>query len=224
METAPPSAATSGEKIGVIVTDIQGDFTTWKKGTLAIEGTDEAYVRKVAEATAQFVRMGFTIYATQDWHPKNHISFASNHPGKKPYETIRVDGRTQALWPDHCVQGSAGAEILLDTTLFQAVVRKAQDPRFDSYSAFQDGGGNKTELDALLKTEGITKLVIYGLATDYCVVSTAVDAVANGYDVVMIEGLSRGVAPDTTLNALETMKEKSIRIVKEIDPKRIKDL
>ncbi len=224
MGTTPLSAATSGEKIGVIVTDIQGDFTTWKKGTLAIEGTDEGYVKKVAETTSLLAKAGFIIYGTQDWHPKTHISFASNHPGRKPFETIQIDGRTQALWPDHCVQGRDGAKILLDNNIFQAVVRKGKDPRFDSYSAFQDDGGSKTELDAILKDASITKLVIYGLATDYCVMSTAVDAVANGYDVVVVEGLSRGVAPDATLKALETMKAKSIRIVKEIDPKRIKDL
>jgi nicotinamidase/pyrazinamidase len=221
---APLSAVAAGEKMGVIVTDIQGDFTTWKKGALAVDGADEAYVRKVADVTVLFKEQGFIIYATQDWHPSNHISFAGNHPGKKPFEAVRVNGRTQVLWPDHCVQGTDGAKILLDNNIFQAIIKKGQDPKFDSYSGFQDDGGARTEMDAILKGAGIKKLVIYGLTTDYCVTATAVDAAANGYKVVVIEGLCRGVAPDTTLKALEAMRAKGIHILKEVDMKRINDL
>ncbi len=221
---APSSAVAAGEKTAVIVVDMQGDFTTWKQGTLAVNGADEAYVKKVADATALLKEKGFVVYGTQDWHPKNHISFASNHPGKKPFEAIQVNGRTQVLWPDHCVQGTDGAKVLLDNNIFQAIVKKGQDPRFDSYSGFQDDGGAKTEMDTLLKAAGIKKLVVYGLATDYCVMATANDAAANGYKVVVIEGLCRGVAPDTTVKALETMKAKGITILKEIDMKRVNDL
>jgi nicotinamidase/pyrazinamidase len=221
---APLSAATAGDKTGVIVVDMQGDFTTWKKGTLAVNGADQAYVKKVAAATTLFKKKGFVIYGTQDWHPGNHISFAGNHPGNKPFEAIQVDGRTQVLWPDHCVQGTDGAKVLLDNNTFQAIVKKGQDPKFDSYSGFQDDGGAKTEMDAILKAAGIKKLVVYGLATDYCVMATAIDAAANGYKVVVIEGLSKGVAPDTTAKALDTMKAKGIQILKEINMKRINDL
>ncbi len=221
---APSSAVAAGEKTAVIVVDMQGDFTTWKQGTLAVNGADEAYVKKVADATALLKEKGFVVYGTQDWHPKNHISFASNHPGKKPFEAIQVNGRTQVLWPDHCVQGTDGAKVLLDNNIFQAIVKKGQDPRFDSYSGFQDDGGAKTEMDTLLKAAGIKKLVVYGLATDYCVMATANDAAANGYKVVVIEGLCRGVAPDTTVKALGTMKAKGITILKEIDMKRVNDL
>ncbi len=221
---APSSAVAAGEKTAVIVVDMQGDFTTWKQGTLAVNGADEAYVKKVADATALLKEKGFVVYGTQDWHPKNHISFDSNHPGKKPFEAIQVNGRTQVLWPDHCVQGTDGAKVLLDNNIFQAIVKKGQDPRFDSYSGFQDDGGAKTEMDTLLKAAGIKKLVVYGLATDYCVMATANDAAANGYKVVVIEGLCRGVAPDTTVKALETMKAKGITILKEIDMKRVNDL
>ena len=221
---APSSAVAAGEKTAVIVVDMQGDFTTWKQGTLAVNGADEAYVKKVADATALLKEKGFVVYGTQDWHPKNHISFASNHPGKKPFEAIQVNGRTQVLWPDHCVQGTDGAKVLLDNNIFQAIVKKGQDPRFDSYSGFQDDGGAKTEMDTILKAAGIKKLVVYGLATDYCVMATANDAAANGYKVVVIEGLCRGVAPDTTVKALGTMKAKGITILKEIDMKRVNDL
>ena len=125
------------------------------------------------------------------------------------------------LWPSHCVQGTDGAKVLLDNNSFQAIVKKGQNPKFDSYSGFQDDGGAKTEMDTLLKGAGIKKLVVYGLAIDYCVMATAVDAAANGYKVVVIEGLSRGVAPDTTAKALDFMKTKGIQTMKEIDLQRI---
>ncbi len=218
------STVFAGEKTGVIVVDLQGDFTTWKKGSLAVTGADEAYVKKVADATALLKKEGFSIYGTQDWHPTNHISFAVNHAGKKPFEVIQIDGRTQMLWPAHCVQGTDGAKVLLDDNIFQTIVKKGQNPKFDSYSGFQDDGGARTEMDAILKAAGIKKLVVYGLATDYCVMATAVDAAANGYKVVVIEGLSQGVAPDTTAKALETMKSKGIQILKEVDLQKINGL
>ncbi len=221
---APLSAISAGEKTGVIVVDLQGDFTTWKNGSLAVNGADEAYVKKVTEATALLKKEGFPIYGTQDWHPALHISFATNHVGKKPFEVIKVNGKTQVLWPPHCVQGTDGAKVLLDNNIFQAIVKKGQNPKFDSYSGFQDDGGAKTEMDSILKAAGIKKLVVYGLATDYCVLATAVDAAANGYKVVVIEGLSKGVAPDTTAKALETMKTKGIQVLKEIDLQRINSL
>jgi nicotinamidase/pyrazinamidase len=217
----PLSTVFAGEKTGVIVVDMQGDFTTWKNGSLAVNGADEAYVKKVADATALFKKEGFAIYGTQDWHPANHISFAMNHAGKKPFEVIQVDGRTQVLWPAHCVQGTDGAKVLLDNNIFQAIVKKGQNPKFDSYSGFQDDGGARTEMDAILKAAGIKKLVVCGLATDYCVMATAVDAAANGYKVVVIEGLSKGVAPDTTAKALDNMKTKGIQILKEVEMEKI---
>jgi nicotinamidase/pyrazinamidase len=220
----PLSTVFAGEKTGVIVVDMQGDFTTWKNGTLAVNGADEAYVKKVADATALFKKEGFAIYGTQDWHPTNHISFAMNHAGKKPFEVIQVEGRTQVLWPAHCVQGTDGARVLLDNDVFQAIVKKGQNPKFDSYSGFQDDGGARTEMDAILKAAGIKKLVVYGLATDYCVMATAVDAAANGYKVIVIEGLSKGVAPETTAKAVDTMKTKGIEILKEIDMQKINSL
>ncbi len=218
---APLSAVAAGEKTAVIVVDMQGDFTTWKKGSLAVNGADQAYVKKVADATALLKKKGFVLYGTQDWHPRNHVSFASNHPGNKPFEAIQVNGKTQVLWPDHCVQGTDGAKVLLDNNTFQALVKKGQDQRYDSYSGFRDDGGSNTEMDTILKAAGIKKLVVYGLATDYCVMATAIDAAADGYKVVVIEGLCRGVAPDTTAKALETMKAKGITVLKEIDLKKI---
>ncbi len=203
-------------KIGVIVVDIQGDFTTWKKGSLAVEGTDKAFIDKVKKATAALKKKGCVMFATQDWHPADHISFFTNHSGKKAFEVIQIDGRTQVLWPPHCVQNTQNAKVLLDNKLFKAIVKKGKDRRFDSYSGFQDDGGAKTELDSLLKKQGIKEVIVYGIAADYCVKATAMDAVAAGYKVTVIEDLCKGVAPDTTAKALQEMKDKGIKIEREL--------
>lgn len=214
--------AKEGEKIGVIVVDVQGDFTKFKNGSLAVEGTDEAYIKTVEEQTKKLKSLGYPIYATQDWHPKNHASFFTNHPGKKAFDVIKLHGKDQVLWPPHCVQNTAGAEILLDQKLFKAVVKKGMDPQYDSYSGFQDDGGKKTEMDRILKKDGIKKVIVYGIATDYCVRATALDAIAAGYKVVMIKNLSRGVAPDTSQKAIEEMKSKGVIILEDLDLEKIK--
>jgi nicotinamidase/pyrazinamidase len=205
------------KKVGVIVVDVQGDFTTWKQGSLAAPGTDQAFVMKVQNATKELVGKGLLAFGTQDWHPADHVSFHTNHPGRKAFEVIKINGRTQVLWPPHCVQGTRNARVLVDNNLFLAVVKKGKDPEYDSYSGFQDDGGVKTEMDQILKRNGITRLVVYGIATDYCVKATAMDALNNGYKVTVVEELSKGVAPDTTEAALQEMKEKGIKIVKELD-------
>lgn len=214
--------AKEGVKIGVIVVDVQGDFTKFKSGSLAVEGTDEAYIKAVEESTKKLKAAGFPIYATQDWHPKNHASFFTNHPGKKAFEVIKLNNRDQVLWPPHCVQNTPGAEILLDKKLFKAIVKKGMDPQYDSYSGFQDDGGKKTEMDKILKKDKIKKVVVYGIATDYCVRATALDAVAAGYQVIMIKNLSRGVAPDTSQKAIDEMKAKGIVILDDLDLEKIK--
>ena len=210
------------EKIGVNVVDIQGDFTRLKNGSLAVDGTDEAYIKTVEENTKKLRDAGFPIYATQDWHPANHISFFTNHSGKKAFDVIKVRGKDQVLWPPHCVQNSPGAEILLDKKLFKAVVRKGMDPQYDSYSGFQDDGGRNTDMDKLLKKDGINKVVLYGIATDYCVRATALHAVAAGYKVIVIKNLCRGVAPDTSQKAVEEIKGKGIAVLDDLDLERIK--
>jgi nicotinamidase/pyrazinamidase len=214
--------AVEATKIGVIVVDIQGDFTKLKNGSLAVDGTDEAYIKAVAENTKRLKEAGFPIYATQDWHPKNHASFFTNHNGKKAFDMIKLHGKDQVLWPPHCVQNTPGAEILLDKKLFAAVVKKGMDAKYDSYSGFQDDGGKKTNMDKLLKKEKINKVVVYGIATDYCVRATAIDAAAAGYKVIMIKNLSRGVAPDTSQKAIDEMKAKGISVLDDLDLEKIK--
>jgi nicotinamidase/pyrazinamidase len=204
-------------KWGAVVTDIQGDFTEWKKGSLAVPASDVGFVKSAEAATRRLLELGVPIFGTQDWHPPDHVSFAVNHPGKKPFDVIAVDGRTQILWPPHCIQGTENARVLIDNNLFLAIVKKAQKPDLESYSAFQDEGGFKTEMDAILKTNGVEKLVIYGIATDYCVKATALDALLAGYSVTVVDELCRGVSPDTTAAALDEMREKGIRVVGTLD-------
>lgn len=203
--------------MGVIVVDMQGDFTTWKEGALAVPGSDNTFVRKVEKATRELKEAGFLIFATQDWHPLDHISFYTNHAGRNPFDVLEVNGRTQILWPPHCVQGTENAKILLDDELFTAIVQKGQNPGFDSYSGFQDEGGMKTDLDILLQTHHVTGLVIYGIATDYCVKATALDGAAMGYEVVVVEELCRGVTPETTQKALDELTRRGIRVMPELD-------
>lgn len=212
------------DQIGVIVVDIQADFTKFRNGSLAVEGTDEGYIRLVEDQTRRLKTQGFPIYATQDWHPKDHLSFYTNHPGKKPFDIIKLNGRDQVLWPPHCVQNTSGAEILIDKELFDAIVRKGMDPDYDSYSGFQDDGGKKTEMGRILKEHKINKLIIYGIATDYCVKATVLDARAEGYKVIMIKNLSRGVSPETSEKAIEEMKAKGVLVLDDIDLERIRSL
>jgi nicotinamidase/pyrazinamidase len=212
------------EKIGVIFVDIQGDFTAAKNGTLAVPATHEQYLKKVSDDTAKLKELGCVIFGTQDWHPANHISFAVNHPGKTPFEEIQINGRIQVLWPPHCVQGTNGVKVLLDNNLFHSIVRKGQNPKFDSYSGFRDDGGENTQMDTILRATAIRRLVIYGIATDYCVKATAIDAQDKGYKVAVIENLSRGVAPDTTSKAFKEMKATGILLLQEIDLAKIKTM
>jgi nicotinamidase/pyrazinamidase len=210
------TTALAGGKIGVIVADVQGDFTTWKKGSLAVNGTDEAFVKKVMNITQKLSEKGYLLFGTQDWHPAEHVSFFSNHEGKKPFEAIQIENRTQVLWPPHCIQGTENARVLVDNNLFLAIVKKGQDKRYDSYSGFQDDGGAKTEMNQILKRNGISELIVYGIATDYCVKATAIDAANAGFKVTVVEGLSKGIAPETTAKALKEMEAKGITIVQEL--------
>lgn len=196
-------------KWGVIVIDLQGDFTEWKRGSLAVPGSDEDYVRDVENATRRLKEFGIPVLGTQDWHPPDHVSFATSHAGKGPFDTVSVDGKLQVLWPPHCVQGTENARIVMDNNLFLAVVKKAQDPMTESYSAFQAGG----ELERILRVNGIGGVIVYGLATDYCVRATSLDLAAAGYPVVVIEDLCRSVSPDTAAAAVDEMRREGVRVV-----------
>ena len=220
-----PVQALAKEGLAVVVVDVQGDFTTAHKGSLAVPNSDQAYLERVAKATDQLKKADLPVYATQDWHPADHMSFASNHKDKKPFETIKLDdGRTQVLWPAHCVQGSKGSEILVNPALITKVIRKGMNSKFDSYSGFMDDGGAKTDLDKVLKAAGIKTLIVYGIATDYCVKATALDGLKEGYKVIVVQDLCRGVADETSKAALEEMRQKGAQIWPSLDLDKIKNL
>lgn len=189
----------------VLAIDVQPCFV--EGGALAVADADAAYVRDAQWATRWFRHMGIKVLGSRDYHPADHISFYTNHPGSQPYDVIELpDGRMQVLWPPHCVQTAGDSRALVDNNLFYELVKKGQDPNYDSYSAFRDDGGANTELDGILKALGVTHLIVYGIATDYCVKATVMDALDLGYSVVVIEDLIRGVAPDTTAQAIADMK------------------
>jgi len=207
-------ALISTENTGVIVVDIQADFTEHKSGSLAVPGADAQYIRAVQRSTQRYVKQGLRVYFTQDWHPADHVSFHTNNPGAEPLQVVEIEGRTQVMWPPHCVENTSGAELLIIAAESAKTVRKGMHPKFDSYSGFADDGGLKTELDDLLQRDGIKKVIVYGLATDYCVKATVMHAIEAGYEVDLIVELCRGVSPDTTADAIEEMEEKGATILR----------
>jgi nicotinamidase/pyrazinamidase len=181
----------------LVVVDVQYDFLPG--GSLAVAGGDGI----VAPINALMPKFA-TVVATQDWHPPGHISFASTHPGRVPFEVIELPYGPQVLWPDHCVIGTPGAEFSadLDTHRVQAVIRKGFRPEIDSYSGFADNDHKTpTGLAGYLRARGITRLFIAGLATDFCVSWTAEDGVAAGFACVVIEDATRAIDTNGSLAA-----------------------
>jgi nicotinamidase/pyrazinamidase len=196
----------------LILVDIQNDFMPG--GALAVKEGD----RVVPVANALQKHFGL-IVATQDWHPANHGSFASQHPGKKPGDVIDLNGLQQVLWPDHCVQGSTGADFHphFDMSRVAQVFRKGVDPEIDSYSGFFDNGHRRgTGLTEYLKERGATEVFIAGLATDYCVRFTALDARKLGLATNIIIDACRAVnlSVDDEGAALEEMQRAGAKIIR----------
>jgi len=174
----------------LIVTDIQNDFC--EGGSLAVPGGG-GIIPLVNRLQERFE----LVIATQDWHPRGHVSFASSHAGRKPLETITVDGIAQVLWPDHCVQGTAGADFApgLDLRRAEAIIRKGTDPGIDSYSTFFDNAHRKsTGLEGYLKYKGAGRVFLCGLAADFCVYYSGLDALAAGFEVVIIRDATRAIS------------------------------
>lgn len=199
----------------LVLVDIQNDFCPG--GALAVSGGDEV----VGVANALMSRYPLVI-ATQDHHPSNHLSFAANHPGRSAYEVVQLDGLSQVLWPAHCVQGTLGAEFhaQLDRAPIQRVFPKGTDPRIDSYSGFFDNGQRKaTGLADYLKAQAVTDVCLVGLATDYCVKWTALDAVRLGFSVsVAVDGCRGvGLAAGDVERSVEEMRAAGVRVVRSID-------
>ncbi len=194
----------------LIVVDVQNDFCPG--GALAVAGGNEI----VSGINALMPDMD-AIILTQDWHPAGHSSFASSHPGQEPMSVIDMPYGRQVLWPDHCIQGTQGAAFHpdLDTNPADMIVRKGYNPAIDSYSGFfENDHETPTGLHGYLQTRGITQLSMVGIATDFCVNFTAVDAAKLGYDVEVIENLCRGIDFDGSLAAAKNgMGAVGVRIV-----------
>lgn len=195
----------------LILVDIQNDFIPG--GSLAVNDGD-AIIPIVNRLQEKFD----FIVATQDWHPANHKSFAENHDGKNIGEIIVLNGLQQILWPVHCVQKSEGVKFhpKLNLDKITKIFPKGTDPEIDSYSGFYDNGHRKsTGLATYLKKNNIAEVYICGLATDYCVKFTALDAQAEGFKTFIIEDACRGVElnPGDVENAFDEMKEKGCTII-----------
>ncbi len=181
----------------LIVIDVQNDFCPG--GALAVEGGDEI----VAPINALLPEFQVRVL-TQDWHPAGHSSFASTHPGQDPFSVIEMPYGPQVLWPDHCIQGSDGAAFHknLNTDAADLVIRKGFRPGIDSYSAFfENDHETPTGLEGYLRARGVDTVTLVGLATDYCVNYSAVDAAGCGFKVRVITSLCRAIDMDGSLDA-----------------------
>lgn len=194
----------------LIVVDVQNDFLPG--GSLAVPRGDEV----IAPCNALMSRHGLVV-ATQDWHPRGHGSFASSHPGAKVGELRTLAGLPQVMWPDHCVQNTRGAEFAdrLDRSRFARVFTKGDDPAIDSYSGFFDNDHRRsTGLGEWLKERSVREVCVVGLATDYCVKATALDAARAGFETTVDLSACRGVElrPGDIARAIEELKAAGVRI------------
>lgn len=197
----------------LVLTDIQNDFLPG--GSLAVPDGD-----LILPVVSQIMPRFRLVVATQDWHPSGHASFASSHPGKRPFERIDLAGIEQVLWPDHCVQGTSGAEFSpsLNLNPVEAVFRKGTDPAIDSYSGFFDNARRKsTGLDGYLKARKVERIWLAGLATDYCVLYTALDALSLGFEVVVIRDATRPITAESTRAAEDSISSNGGRFVSSLE-------
>lgn len=194
----------------LLIVDIQNDFLP--AGALAVVDGDH-----IVPVVNELMPAYDLVVATQDWHPENHGSFAANHPGREVGEMIDLNGLDQVLWPVHCVEGTQGAEFAPDFNVdrLDHVVRKGGNPRIDSYSGFYDNDQQRgTGLMEYLEKQSVTEVHIVGLATDYCVKFTALDAVREGFQTTLLSDACRGVdlAPGDVEQAVAELREAGVRI------------
>lgn len=193
-----------GGDAALIVVDVQNDFCPG--GALAVPGGD-AVVPVVNQLAGRFAH----VVLTQDWHPAGHSSFASQHPGRRPFETVEMPYGPQTLWPDHCVAGTGGAEFHpgLDTARAELVIRKGFRRAIDSYSAFTENDrATPTGLAGYLRERGLRRLFLVGLATDYCVAWSALGAATAGFEATVIEDACRAIDLDGPLaRAMDELRE-----------------
>ncbi len=194
----------------LIIVDVQNDFLPG--GALAVPSGDEI-IPYINQIQSQY---GLVV-ATQDWHPADHGSFAANHVGTKPGEVISLNGLDQILWPTHCVQGSFGAELAgdLDTKWIEKIFRKGEDSNIDSYSGLFDNGKKRsTGLGEYLKGKGVSEVDIVGLAADYCVKFTAIDAKEFGFQTTVLKEGTRAVnlCPGDFASAINELEKKGVLV------------
>ena len=188
----------------LVVVDVQYDFLPG--GALAVPAGNEI-LPMVNRLVGAFAQAGAQVVFTQDWHPAGHASFASSHPGKRPFEAIQLSYGGQILWPDHCIQGTAGANLhaSLDLDRANVILRKGANAEIDSYSAFVEADGRtSTGLAAMLHARKVKRVFLCGLATDFCVGFSALDARAAGFETAVIEDACRGIDTDGSLAAALT--------------------
>ena len=193
----------------LIIVDVQNDFLPG--GALAVKDGD-LVIPVINKLQSHFE----LVVATQDWHPADHKSFASMHPGKKLFDEIMLDGLPQVLWPDHCVQETEGAQFssLLSTKKIEAILRKGMDKNIDSYSGFFDNGKKKaTGMGGYLKGRGATAIYVCGLAGDYCVNFTAVDGLELGFESTIITDATFPIDEQNFKKAMEIFISKGGRLI-----------
>lgn len=193
-----------------LVIDIQNDFCPG--GALAVKDGD-----KIVPVVNRIMGKFNVVVATQDWHPRTQVSFASNHKGKNAYDEISVNGIMQTLWPDHCIGGTHGADFHKDliTDRINLIIRKGTDPKIDSYSAFlENDKKTETGLHGYLKVLNVSEVYICGLATDYCVYYTAMDSIKYSFHTFIILDACKGIdIPEGSINkSINNMKDNGITI------------
>ena len=193
----------------LIIVDVQNDFM--EGGSLEVPQAN-----KIIPVINHIQKQFNLVVATQDWHPQNHQSFASNHSNKSPFEKIYRNGIEDTLWPDHCIQGSKGAEFHpdLQTNQIAAIFRKGMDPEIDSYSGFYDNDHHtSTGLSGYLKEKGAAELYFCGLASDICVYYSICDAIHKGFSATLIEDASQPLNEEEFVRLKNELKEKGVKFI-----------
>ena len=230
-------AKSTKDHTAIILVDLQNDFTMENKGTLPVGGqykgadknlnkdskhhSDQAYIDYVVSAQKFFKKQGFYTIATMDWHGKGSKTFASNH-GVEELTKIKYDNEKPGIaWPDHCVKNTDGAKVVKELAgLYDETVKKGKDDSCECYSGFKDDNDAETELDSVLKDLKAKKVIVFGLAFDYCVAATAMDAKEKGYDVTVVVDLCRSVNEKEEAKKRTRMEGLGIRLINFADLKK----
>ena len=224
-------ARSTKDHTAIILVDLQNDFTMVNNGTLPVGGqykgadknlnkdskhhSDQAYIAYVVSAQKFFKKQGFYTIATMDWHGKGSKTFKSNHDSVGKDDAITYDnGKSGKAWPNHCVQNTDGAKVVKELAgLYDETVKKGKDDSCECYSGFKDDNDAETELDSVLKDLKAKKVIVFGLAFDYCVAATAMDAKEKGYDVTVVVDLCRSVNEKEEAKKRKEMEGLGIRLI-----------